>query len=286
MILKGGFSLHEISDHSLSSYPFIRTFFPPLKPPLKWAGGKRWLIPHLKSLYEPFRKYRIVEPFCGGLAVTLALFPSRALLNDINPHVISFYCWLQRGFRIEFPMRNEKEMYYTYRERFNFLIKSKKSDSAEATGLFYYLNKTGYNGLCRFNQKGFFNVPFGQYIKINYEKDFSRYQSPFSQWEFSAKDFMELHLNCNDFVYADPPYDVEFTHYAKEDFNWKDQVRLAKWLSRHPGPVVLSNQATPRIVALYRDLGFALQFLEAPRMISCNGNRARVQEVLALKGLK
>jgi DNA adenine methylase len=61
-----------------------------LKPPLKWAGGKRWLVPHLRPLWEPFANRRLVEPFCGGLAVALGLMPDRALLNDRNPHLINF----------------------------------------------------------------------------------------------------------------------------------------------------------------------------------------------------
>jgi DNA adenine methylase len=68
-----------------------------LKPPLKWAGGKRWLASRLRSLWEPHRHRRLVEPFWGGLAVTLSLAPARALLNDINPHLINFYRWLRQG---------------------------------------------------------------------------------------------------------------------------------------------------------------------------------------------
>ncbi|HCC32292.1 MAG TPA: adenine methyltransferase, partial [Clostridiales bacterium] len=88
----------------------------------------------------------------------------------------------------------------------------------------------------------------------------------------------------DDFVYADPPYDVEFTQYSKDGFTWKDQVRLANWLASHPGPVVASNQATPRIVSLYRSLGFDLRFLDAPRMINCTGDRTSAREILATKG--
>ena len=62
-----------------------------LRPPLKWAGGKRWQLPHLRPLWAPHRHRRLVEPFCGGLAVTLGLMPQRALLNDVNPHLINFY---------------------------------------------------------------------------------------------------------------------------------------------------------------------------------------------------
>jgi DNA adenine methylase len=108
---------------------------------------------------------------------------------------------------------------------------------------------------------------------------------PFSQWQFSTLDFEKLNLNPDDFVYADPPYDVEFTQYAKGGFTWQDQVRLATWLAAHPAPVVLSNQATPRIVKLYRRLGFTLRFLNAPRLINCSGDRTPAREVLAMKNL-
>jgi DNA adenine methylase len=113
-----------------------------------------------------------VEPFCGGLAVALGLAPNKALLNDINPHLLNFYHWLQRGLSISLEMTNEKDLYYQYRARFNALIKEEKANSQEAAELFYYLNRTGYNGLCRFNQKGEFNVPFGRYRRINYQRDF------------------------------------------------------------------------------------------------------------------
>jgi DNA adenine methylase len=82
-----------------------------------------------------------------------------------------------------------------------------------------------------------------------------------------------------------PAYDVEFTRYAKQGFGWEDQVRLAHWRARHRGPTVLSNQATARVVELYTGLGFELRLLDAPRMISCTGDRTPAREVLALKNL-
>ncbi|NLO89383.1 MAG: Dam family site-specific DNA-(adenine-N6)-methyltransferase [Clostridia bacterium] len=257
----------------------------PLKPPLKWAGGKRWLVPHLKPLWEKHRHRRLVEPFCGGLAVTLGLMPSKALLNDINPHVINFFRWLQQGLEITLPMLNDRVTYYKYRERFNQLIAEGKAHTKEAAELFYYLNRTGYNGLCRFNSSGKFNVPFGKYKQINYKTDFSEYKRILKYWKFTYGDFENVQLKPDDFVYADPPYDVEFTQYSKKDFKWEDQVRLAQWLAEHKGPIVLSNQKTHRIVKLYKELGFKIHYLKAPRMISCNGNRTPATEVLAVKGI-
>src|SRR5690606_2869260 len=97
--------------------------------------------------------------------------------------------------------------------------------SVEAASLFYYLNRTGYNGLCRFNQNGEFNVPYGRYKTINYKTDFLEYKATFASWEFSSGAFDGLALREDDFVYADPPYDVEFTHYSQGGFSWSDQVR-------------------------------------------------------------
>jgi DNA adenine methylase len=154
-----------------------------------------------------------------------------------------------------------------------------------AAQLFYYLNRTGYNGLCRFNKKGGYNVPFGRYKTINYQDDFTHYQPVLSQWQFSNCDFEQLEITEDDFIYADPPYDTPFHQYSQQGFNWDDQVRLAEWLSQQKGPVVLSNQATDRVKKLYKQLGFRLRYLDAPRLISCKGNqRQAVKEVLALRG--
>jgi len=255
------------------------------KPPLKWAGGKRWLVPHLARLWEPHRSRRLVEPLCGGLAISLGLVPEQALINDINPHAINFYRWLKVGLCLSVRMRNQEIYFYARRARFNKIIREGRAASKEAATLFYYLNRTCYNGLCRFNSKGEFNVPFGRYKRIIYKTDFTEYVSAFAQWEFVCVDFEKLPLEPTDFIYADPPYDVEFTQYSKEVFGWNEQVRLAELLARHRGPVVLSNQATERVQALYRKLGYAVAILKAPRLINCTGDRTPAQEVLATRNL-
>jgi DNA adenine methylase len=256
-----------------------------LKPPLKWAGGKRWQVPYLRTLWEAHTRSRLVEPFCGGLAVALGLLPEQALLNDANPHLINFYRWLQAGLKTDLKMENNERLFYQQRERFNELVANSQEDTAESAALFYYLNRTGFNGLCRFNGKGGFNVPFGKYARIEYTHDFTRYKRAFQDWRFTQDDFEAIRLTRDDFVYADPPYDVEFTAYSKGGFPWDDQVRAAEWLAHHSGPVILVNQATPRIRELYRKLGYDLRFLDAPRRISCNGDRTPAQEVLATRHL-
>ena len=264
--------------------------FERLPPPLKWAGGKRWLVPHLRELWAGNENRRLVEPFVGGLAVTLGLSPKSALLNDLNPHLISFYRWLKRGLDVssigDERIANNRAVYAQKRNRFNELIASGKSDSEEAAVLFYYLNRTGFNGLCRFNASGFFNVPFGRYHKIQYYRPyFPGYVRELRAHTFISGDFESMRLRKSDFIYADPPYDVEFTSYSAGGFSWHDQERLAEWLAKHPGPVVASNQATDRILKLYRKHGFKYRTLDAPRRISCDGNRDDAKEMLAVKGL-
>jgi DNA adenine methylase len=256
-----------------------------LNPPLKWAGGKRWLVPTLQSIWTQHSYCRLVEPFVGGMAVALGLRPQKALLNDFNYHLMNFYFWLQQGLQIDVDFENDSDYYYSCRDRFNQLILNGGENSKEAANLFYFMNRTGYNGLCRFNSKNQFNVPFGRYKRINYPKDFLGYVPILEKWHFASVDFVHLPLQPTDFIYADPPYDVQFTRYSANDFRWDDQIRLAEWLACHRGPVVASNQATQRIIDLYQSLGFSIKFLEAPRRISCNGDRRPVEEILAAKGI-
>jgi DNA adenine methylase len=261
------------------------TALAPLRPPLKWAGGKRWQVKHVLPYWEAAGDRRFVEPFAGGLAVTLGLMPQRAFLNDVNPHLINFYAQLKRGLVVAEEFDTSEKAYYRNRVRFNSLLAAGKARTAEAAGLFYYLNRTGYNGLCRFNQSGEFNVPFGRHKTLVYRYDFSSYKNVLSNWTFSNKSFKSLRLDPDDFVYADPPYDVDFTTYSMGGFGWEDQKATAIWLSKHPGPVILSNQATDRVMDLYTKLKFSTKTFEAPRRISCTGDRSPALEVLAIRNL-
>lgn len=256
-----------------------------MKPPLKWAGGKRWQLPYLQRIWDKHTDRRLVEPFCGGMAIALGLNPQQVLANDINSHLINFYRWLKKGLRCHIEMRNEKTLFYEHRDRFNSLIRTKKIHTREAASLFYYLNRTGYNGLCRFNKAGQFNVPFGRYKTITYMNDFLDYRSTLKQWDFLNEDFTDLELHESDFVYADPPYDVDFTTYATGGFSWEDQIRTAECFAVHKGPVILVNQSTPRIKTLYRGLGYTLQFVDAPRRINATGDRTPSREVIAYRNL-
>lgn len=255
-------------------------------PLLKWAGGKRWLISELRKWYDPAR--RLVDPFTGGMAVPLGLESKNVLMCDVNPHLMNLYMHLRNGLVKEesldhIKFENDADTYYKNRTAFNELANSKHFWTTEGALLFYYLNKTCFNGLCRFNRGGEFNVPFGKYKIINYRVDFRIYQDVMTTWQLMCGDFESLPIESDDFIYADPPYDVEFTSFAQRDFTWSDQLRLANWLANHKGPAVVSNQATDRIIKLYQSHQFEIYTLPGPRRISANGDRAPAQEMLAVK---
>ena len=199
---------------------------------------------------------------------------------------MNFYRWIQNGLDVDRRLENQSDFYYAAREEFNSLLRHGRQRTADAAILFYYLNRTGYNGLCRFNSRGEFNVPFGRYAKLSYRTSFSEFAEAFRGWEFTNTHFSTLRLHPDDFVYADPPYDVEFRQYSSGGFTWAEQVDLAIRLSSHQGPVVLANQATERIIDLYTSLGFSLEFLRGPRRISCNGDRSSASEVLATRNVR
>src|SRR5204863_1718884 len=128
--------------------------------------------------------------------------------------------WLQRGFVADVEMANDEVVFNRQRARFNALLQTGGNTSAEAAALFYFLNRTGYNGLCRFNKQGEFNVPFGRYKQIKYRRDFTAYAARIAWWDFTSVDFANLAIEPDDFIYADPPHDVEFTAYSQGGFSW------------------------------------------------------------------
>lgn len=267
-----------------------------INPPLKWAGGKRWLAPKIKELYKG--EY-YAEPFAGGLSIGLALAPEEAWINDINPHLITFYRHLRDGYTLK-KYGNTEEIYYKCRARYQELctrdLLENYDTRQEKSALFYYLNRHGFNGLYRENKKGSYNVSYGKYKKPLYElEDFTKimggWSLEFGSYNRSPSKMTDLCYRSESgsidlLTFADPPYDQQFTGYSASGFNWDDQVECAEWLKGLPGKVITTNQATQRIIDLYKKLGFKIELLEAPRRISCDGNRTPVQEMFATRGFK
>lgn len=240
-------------------------------------------------MYRPHRDKRLVDLFCGSLNVAYGLQPERCLYNDANPHLMNFHRWTRERARIEtVRLLNDEKHYYSMRATFNHRVSVGKVETDINAELFYYLNRAGFNGLCRFNRKGAFNVPFGFYDHPAFQTEFYEHSALLNRynWRASAVSFNQVSLKPGDFVYADPPYDTDFTAYTAEGFSWEDQNELAMMLAAHDGPVIISNQATPRIVQLYTKLGFQLEY--AKREDKFKQDRSpneRVTEVLAMKGL-
>lgn len=258
-----------------------------MKPLLKWPGGKTWLAPYLLQPYRDCDSPRLVEPFAGGLSVALRLRPTKGVINDINKHLINLYVQIQRGGLTYISEEiNEKDYYYERRNEFNALIKQGLGRTARAGELFYYLNHFGFNGLCRFNNAGEFNVPFGDMKSVSIHKDFSYYRRVFELWSFCSTDFTDVEIKSGDFLYVDPPYDGTFVGYSENGFTWDDQTRLALWCNEHDGPIVVSNSYTERIVELYKGLGFKTFRILAPRSISRSAEgRQPVFELLATRSV-
>ena len=172
------------------------------------------------------------------------LSPTRALLNDANPHLINFYRWLQRGLVADLEMANDESLFNRQRARFNDLLQSGGETSAEAAALFYFLNRTGYNGLCRFNKQGEFNVPFGRYKRISYGRDFTPYAEPIRNWAFTNVDFAELERS-RPTTSSTPirPTTSSSPRTRRADSRGTTRRASPNGFARHRGPVVLVNQS-------------------------------------------
>jgi len=257
-----------------------------MDPALKYAGSKRWLVPRLVEMFESHK--RLVEPFVGSMAVALGLQPETALLADSNPHIINFHRRLRNATPFTIPMVNDERFYYSQRSVFNALQDLCGAFTVEAAEIFYYLNRTCFNGLCRFNKAGKFNVPFGKYAEITYRRDFSEYAPFVSRWAIRCQAWQHTlsEAQSGDFVFADPPYDGTFDTYSGEEFSWKQQEALATALAKHDGPVVATNSATERVLNIYKAHGFDIELVSVKRSINANGDRTPAQEMLATKNIE
>jgi DNA adenine methylase len=257
-----------------------------LRPLLKQAGGKGKFRHIIEPMYNKHRDKRWVDVFCGGLSLPLAIQPERVWINDLNEYLTNFYQYVIDygkfgGNAVE--LKNEEEYYYSVREMFNKYKHLMGSPTAE---MYYYLNRTCFNGLMRFNKSGNFNSPFGHYKHPSYQTDFSAYQKLLSGWKMTNLDWRRLKFKEDDFIYLDPVYDTEFTAYTAEGFTWQDQVDLAERFSKVNNPAILHNQATDRIIELYTKLGYDIQYVfREDKINSHRPKNNKVKEVVATRNI-
>lgn len=262
------------------------------RPFLKWAGGKTRLVPRIKKLLP--KGQRLIEPFAGSAALFLNTNFERYLIADINHDLIRLYQAIQsqgdtfiKKARSFFTKKyNQEDIYYQLREKFNA---SKNTNTRAA--LFLYLNRHCYNGLCRYNNKGEFNVPFGRYSKPYFPEQELYYFHEKSQCaEFVCQTFTDTMRQAqnNDVIYCDPPYvplseTASFTDYSANSFGAEEQLLLAqltKEIAHTQLPILISNHALPFTKEIYSEA--IIHQFRVRRLISCKGKqRKKVKELLA-----
>jgi DNA adenine methylase len=259
----------------------------PAIPFLKWAGGKRWITPHIKI---PTFAGRYFEPFVGSAAVYFQLKPPRAVLADLNAELIETYRTVRdrpdevASALAEHQARHSREHYYS--------IRSQTTENAlDAAVRFIYLNRTCWNGLYRVNQKGVFNVPIGTKQIVSMESDdWCAVSQLLNGAQILTSDFektIDL-AQAGDFIFADPPYTVKhnlngFIKYNEKIFSWEDQLRLKDALLRAAsrGALVMATNADHQSIRDLYARDFEVRPLERASVLSGKAEfRGRYTELL------
>ncbi|WP_410737215.1 DNA adenine methylase [Citrobacter portucalensis] len=266
-----------------------------VKTPLKWVGSKARLMPQLLP-HLPEGK-RLIEPFAGSCAVMMNTDYDEYLIADVNPDLVNLYktmAYQTDALLIELEAlfsagslgdeESRAVFYYAVRDAFNQSGKSFGSESVEAAARFLYLNRHCFNGLCRYNRRGQFNVPFGKYKKTYFPAaEIRAFAEKAKRATFITAHYSEtlgLVRDGNDVVYCDPPYLTDsdnFTAYHERGFSHMDQGRLARKLRRLTErgiKVVASNSDLEMVHYLYA--GF--EAVRAP-LIYCPNWRSNVRAI-------
>ncbi len=273
----------------------------PVKPLLKWAGGKRQIAGELFDRFPSnWNQGTYIEPFIGGGAVFLHVAPSRAVIADLNSRLYGFYIQVKTNpnqlysgianLADDFNALEEldkKDFYLSLRSRYNQSVE----DSLESAVLLYVLNKLCFNGLYRENSKGGFNVPFGQKKQLPYldEVELRSVSKVLAETTILNADFEATieKAEHGDFVYLDPPYipidaTSSFTSYHSNGFGIAEQERLASAMLRLKSEGVnamCSNSDTPLTHEIYK--GLNISAIQAPRMVSAKASgRGSVSELV------
>ncbi|HCR0137193.1 TPA: DNA adenine methylase [Klebsiella aerogenes] len=257
---------------------------------LKWAGNKTAIMPELIK-HLPAGP-RLVEPFAGSCAVMMATDYPHYLVADINPDLISLYSVIKNKSELLitiakglFDKNNTAEDYYGIRKEFNC---DRHWPAEWRAAMFLYLNRHCYRGLCRYNQKGQFNAPYGNY-KCPYfpESEILAFAEKAQRATFICASYDETLalLQAGDVVYCDPPYDGTFSGYHTAGFTEDDQYHLASILERRSSeghPVIVSNSDTSLTRSLYRN--FTRHRITAKRNMGvAAGESKSATEIIAIK---
>jgi DNA adenine methylase len=254
-----------------------------MKPLVKYRGGKSKEIPHLIK-HIPQYSGRYIEPFFGGGALFFHLAPKKAIINDINSKLMSFYLGVKNNFetlkdelseieklysinRRKFEELKSKTpdkrvddenepLYYQIRDMFNDLTDKKYSDAL----LYFFINKTAYSGMIRYNAKGEFNVPYGRYANLNTTLVTKAHNKLLTNTEIFNLDYSEIFkmVKEDDFMFLDPPYDCVFSDYGnvehKDGFNENSHIALANHYKQLKCKALMVIGRTPLTEKLYGDM--------------------------------
>ncbi len=275
-----------------------------MEPILKWAGGKRQLLPYIEEIIVPNiqQSNTFYEPFVGGGSVFLSIMHSKTVINDYNHELINVYEQI-RDNPIEIiecleyhQQQNNHDYYYFVRSFDRNLDKYSSLSLAEKAARTIYLNKTCYNGLYRVNTNGFFNVPMGRQTgKHIFKKEkileLSHYLRT-NKINIMCGDFSQSvnSANCGDFIYFDPPYDYEesgFTSYTVEMFSREDLLRLKLLcddLIDKGCKVLVSNNDTEYVNDLFSNTRYLIKHIKANRMINRNPQKRKDADEVLIYG--
>lgn len=268
-----------------------------IAPFVKWAGGKRQLIPQIRErMPKQFNNY--YEPFVGGGAVIFELLPENAVINDINRALINAYqmiCdhpqeFLQEINRLDAEMWEDgKEYYYSLREHYNDKLMRDEFD-VELAALFVFINKHCFNGLYRVNGKGLFNVPYNNSRRSSVdEQSIMEISEYLRNVTIISGDFEAAceGAGAGDFVFIDSPYaplnPTSFESYTKEGFDIESHRRLANLfdeLTARGCYCMLTNHNTELINELYGNKGYTIDVVSVKRMINSDASNRVGEEVI------
>lgn len=266
---------------------------------LKWAGGKYSLSDVINKMLPPGD--RLIEPFVGAGSVFLNSDHKSYILNDINKDLINLYQIIQSkpqkfiddAKKIFCPENNQAEAYYHLRTEFNATV-----DKYYRSLLFLYMNRHGYNGLCRYNKSGGYNVPFGKYKKPYFPEDELLYFAEKAQNAiFICESYRQTFARADngDVIYCDPPYvplskTASFTSYAGNGFGLDEQADLAnaaeEIVEKKDVSVLISNHDTIWTRKIYQGANKKKSIQVARTISQKGGGRKKVAELMVLYNSK
>ena len=254
-----------------------------MKPLIKYRGGKSKEIPKLEK-HIPWFNGRYIEPFFGGGALYFYLEPKKAIINDINSKLMAFYSGVKSNFELLHKELHEIEklyvqnrrkfeelksknpnlrvedynevLYYQIRDMFNDLTSKRYSNAL----LYFFINKTAYSGMIRYNSKGEFNVPYGRYANLNTSLVTKAHSNLLANAEIYNCDYRQIFdmAEKDDFMFLDPPYDCIFSDYGneeyKEGFNEDNHIELARRYKQLQCKALMVIGRTPLTEKLYGDM--------------------------------